>query len=114
MSSTFLTMGWLRLVGSLKYYVSFAKEPCKTDDILHICKTCEDNVICHMMSSTFLTMEWLRLVGSLKSYVSFAKEPYRNDDILHICETCESFDLHMSHSNLLFYDGVTTYFIKEL
>jgi len=28
------TMGWLRLVGSLKLYVSFAKEPYKRDDIL--------------------------------------------------------------------------------
>jgi len=28
------TMGWLRLVGSLKSYVSFAKEPYKRDDIL--------------------------------------------------------------------------------
>ena len=27
-------MGWLRLVGSLKLYVSFAKEPHKRDDIL--------------------------------------------------------------------------------
>jgi len=27
-------MGWLRLVGSTKLYVSFAKEPCKRDDIL--------------------------------------------------------------------------------
>ena len=27
-------MGWLRLVGSLKLYVSFAKEPYKRDDIL--------------------------------------------------------------------------------
>ena len=27
-------MGWLRLVGSLKLYVSFAKEPHKSDDIL--------------------------------------------------------------------------------
>jgi len=27
-------MGWLRLVGSLKLQVSFAKEPYKTDDIL--------------------------------------------------------------------------------
>ena len=27
-------MGWLRLVGSLKLYVSFAKEPQKRDDIL--------------------------------------------------------------------------------
>jgi len=28
------SMGWLRLVGSLKLYVSFAKEPYKRDDIL--------------------------------------------------------------------------------
>jgi len=27
-------MGWLRSVGSLKLYVSFAKEPYKRDDIL--------------------------------------------------------------------------------
>ena len=27
-------MGWLRLVGSLKLYVSFAKEPYKSEDIL--------------------------------------------------------------------------------
>jgi len=27
-------MGWLQLVGSLKSYVSFAKEPYKNDDIL--------------------------------------------------------------------------------
>jgi len=27
-------MGWLCLVGSLKLYVSFAKEPYKRDDIL--------------------------------------------------------------------------------
>jgi len=25
---------WLRLVGSFKLYVSFAKEPCKRDDVL--------------------------------------------------------------------------------
>jgi len=30
----FMNMGWLRLVGSLKLQVSFAKEPYKTDDIL--------------------------------------------------------------------------------
>jgi len=28
------TVGWLRLVGSLKLYVSFAKEPCGRDYIL--------------------------------------------------------------------------------
>ena len=31
---TVITMGWLRLVGSLKLQVSFAKEPCKSDYIL--------------------------------------------------------------------------------
>ena len=34
LSSHVDTMGWLRLVGSLKWYVSFAKEPYKRDDIL--------------------------------------------------------------------------------
>jgi len=29
-----MNMGWLRLVGSLKLYVSFAKDPYKRDDIL--------------------------------------------------------------------------------
>ena len=29
-----IAMGWLRLVGSLKFYVSFAKEPYISDDIL--------------------------------------------------------------------------------
>jgi len=33
-SDTFLTMGWLRLVGFLKLWVSFAKEPYKRDNIL--------------------------------------------------------------------------------
>ena len=31
---TFLDMGWLRLVGSLKLYASFAQEPYKRGDIL--------------------------------------------------------------------------------
>ena len=34
MSLFFWCMGWLRLVGSLKWQVSFAKEPYKRDDIL--------------------------------------------------------------------------------
>jgi len=34
MCSTHLGMGWLQLVGSLKLYVSFAKEHYKRDDIL--------------------------------------------------------------------------------
>jgi len=44
------TMGWLRLVGSYKLLVSFAKEPGKRDYIL-----------LHGMA-----MGWLRLVGSFK------------------------------------------------
>ena len=32
--SMYIGMGWLLLVGSLKLQVSFAKEPCKRDDIL--------------------------------------------------------------------------------
>jgi len=32
--SMYIGIGWLRLVGSLKLQVSFAKEPCKRDDIL--------------------------------------------------------------------------------
>jgi len=30
------TMGWLMLVGSIKLYVSFAKEPHKRDAILNV------------------------------------------------------------------------------
>jgi len=33
---SFSPMGWLRLVGSLKVKVSFAKEPYKRDDIIYI------------------------------------------------------------------------------
>jgi len=33
-TSTYLHMGWLRSVGAWKFYVSFAKEPYKRDDIL--------------------------------------------------------------------------------
>jgi len=33
-NSKVASMGWLRLVGSLKLQVSFAKEPYKRDDIL--------------------------------------------------------------------------------
>jgi len=34
LASVFIVMGWLRLVGSLKLWVSLAKEPYKRDDIL--------------------------------------------------------------------------------
>jgi len=36
MSFFFSDMGWLRLVGSLKVKVSFAKEPYERDDILQM------------------------------------------------------------------------------
>jgi len=65
-------MGWLRLVGSLKLQVSFAKEPYKRDNILQE----------RPSWSTSLSMGWLRLVGSLKLHVSFAKEPCKRDCIL--------------------------------
>jgi len=94
-------MGWLRLVGSLKLMVSFAKEPYKRDDILqkrsdlhmsddsnsrcdlsHICRIQDHKQrrtwlshICSQISLSHLLshMGWLRLVGSLKFYVSFAE-----------------------------------------
>ena len=34
-ASSLILMGWLRLVKTIKLYVSFAKEPHKRDDILH-------------------------------------------------------------------------------
>jgi len=80
-------MGWLRLVGSLKLQVSFAKEPCKRDEILHkrpvflrsllivatpyprfLRSTCD---LCYKRSllqkrSCYPTMGWFRSVSSLK------------------------------------------------
>jgi len=64
--------GWLRLVGSLKLHVSFAKEPYKRGDIrqwIHLTCACKRGT------------GWLRLVGSLKLHVSFAKEPIKRGDI---------------------------------
>jgi len=86
-------MGWLRLVGSLKMYVSFAeyslfhwallqKSPMILGSLLIVATPYQhsrdrDNIQCTMND-----MGWLRLVGSLKTYVSFAKEPYKRDYIL--------------------------------
>ena len=90
-------MGWLRLVGSLKIYVSFAeyslfyrallqKSPMILGSLLIDATPYQhsrdrDNIQC-----TINDMGWLRLVSSLKMYVSFAeyslfyrgyaKEPY--------------------------------------
>jgi len=58
-------MGWLRLVGSVELYVSFAKETIEL-----------------YVSFAKDTMGWLRLVGSIELYVSFAKEPCKKDYIL--------------------------------
>ena len=55
-------MGWLRLVGSFKLYVSFAKEPFKRDYILQ-----KRPIITHMKNDVLDGMGWLPLVGSLKS-----------------------------------------------
>jgi len=52
-----------RTIGSLKSWVSFAKEPYKRDD-----PWCNVD----MQYETY-NMRWLRLVGSLKSWVSFAE-----------------------------------------
>jgi len=53
-------MGWLRLVGSVELYVSFAKETIEL-----------------YVSFAKDTMGWLRLVGSIELYVSFAKSPVK-------------------------------------
>jgi len=70
-------MGWLQLVGSLKLWVSFAKEPCKRDYILqkrpYSYGHCSD-IVMHISSDSKLTgMGWLQLVGSFKLQVSFAE-----------------------------------------
>ena len=83
---SYLHMGWLRLVGSLKLKVSSEEKPYKRDDILHK----RPMIATHqrVMTSTshvtvsYLHMGWLRLVGSLKLKVFFAKGPYKRDDIL--------------------------------
>ena len=93
-------MGWLRLVGSIKLRVSFAKESYKRDDILqkrpiilsilvveatpytHTRTHVPGSVECRICGSLWLSMGWLRLVGSNKSQVSSAKETYKRDNIL--------------------------------
>ena len=78
-------MRWLRVVGSLKVQVSFAKEPQKRDNILQkrpvilrsllIVATPLHSIVCYL----HVCMGWLRLVGCLKIQVSFAKETYKRD-----------------------------------
>jgi len=58
-------MGWLRLVGSMKLQVSFAKEPYKP------CTSYESNVDILRVLNTH--MGWLRLVKSMK-YRSLLQE----------------------------------------
>ena len=66
------TMGWLRLVGSLKLQVSFAKAPYKRDDILQKRLIILRSLLI-VATPQYLTMGWLRLVGSIKFQVSFAE-----------------------------------------
>jgi len=80
-------MGWLRLVGSIKLQVSFAKEPYKRDDILQKRPIILSILLTVATPYSGITrpvtnMGWLRLVGSIKLQVSFAKEPYKRADIL--------------------------------
>ena len=58
----FVLIGWLRLVGSLKLQVSFAKEPYQRDNILQKRPT-NRSLLTHLRA--FVPMGWLRLVGSL-------------------------------------------------
>ena len=79
----FMMMGWLRLVGSLKLQVSFAKEPYKRE----ICSakktfnfkgpTNRSHPIIHMPQPRFVSV-----ARGAKTLVSFAKEPCKRDDIL--------------------------------
>jgi len=73
-------MGWLRLVGSLKLQVSFAKEPYKRACILQMREMKSERFARLMWLQ--IHMGWLWLAGSLKSKVSFAKEPYKRGVIL--------------------------------
>ena len=85
-------MGWLRLVGSLKLYVSLAKEPYKRDlysvkETYNFKEPTNPKFTIHNQWRGWavcgdIGMGWLRLVGSLKLYVSLAKEPYKRDYIL--------------------------------
>ena len=59
----------IRLVGSLKSQISFAKEPYKTVNILH--NTVQHSIFCALFAL------W-------KLQVSFAKEPYKTVDILQM------------------------------
>ena len=61
-------MGWLRLAGSIKLQVSFAKEPYERDDILQKRPIIRSLLIV----ATPHGMAWLWLIGSLL-YVSFAE-----------------------------------------
>jgi len=89
-------------VGSLKTYVSFAKEPYKSDEILQ-----KRPIFFHMSHATHVN-EWGILyhsyVGSLKTYVSFAKEPYKSDEILQK----RPIFFHMSHGTQVNEWGICT------
>jgi len=69
-ATPYVYVGWLRLVGSLKLQVSFAKEPYERDDILHkgpmILKSLRIVTTPYVYTTFSFRMGWLRLVGSLK------------------------------------------------
>jgi len=77
---SFLSMGWLRLLGSLKLQVSFAeyrlfyrallqKRPVILRSLLMVATPYLESE----QPQSFLSVGWLRLVGSLKLQVSFAE-----------------------------------------
>jgi len=82
-------MGWLRLVGSLKLQVSFAKKPCKRNYILQkrpilwrslliepinrVCIECHRKELCHtsewdMLQETVMSHMWMRHVTRNKTH----------------------------------------------
>jgi len=93
-------MGWFRLVGSIKLWVSFAKEPYKRDSarqrtkdtatLLPLYNHTPTTLQTHSYHSTITLLSLychtpmgrLRFVGSIILQVPFAKEPYKRDCIL--------------------------------
>ena len=116
-------MGWLRLVGSLKLYVSFAKEPCKRDDILQkrlvilrsilIVATPYEKVVSGIwmshvthMNESCHTYEWV-MSYTWRNYIRDLKESchtcewvmshIRRSHVTHVNESCHTYEGVMSH-----------------
>jgi len=84
---TWIDMGWLRLVGSLKLQVSFAEYSLFYRALLQKRPIILKALLIVATPYAFgwlrvLAMGWLWLVGSIKFLVSFAKERYKRDFIL--------------------------------